>query len=213
MTFGPIGFPAYARVRFIPDPIHEGQREHEADLDASPGETDQWRALLQLLASADAGKEAGIGVRGRASDIAGTGRKWGPVPCGRQLFAGALYSALVGSQCPPCVRAVPGSIEVDETEDKSGGSFCGLARRRPTRRIRNGGESDNAADPCGHRGVVLHRPRWEPRLDFSAGRCPGSRHSCTGSERGLFMDVCPRAWSRARAVVQGSPPSSPGGCP
>jgi hypothetical protein len=48
---GPIDFPAYARVRFIPDPIHEGQPEHEADLDASPGETDQWRALLQLLAA------------------------------------------------------------------------------------------------------------------------------------------------------------------
>jgi hypothetical protein len=51
VTFGPTGFPAYARVRFIPDPIHQGQRELEADLDASPGETDQWRALLQLLAA------------------------------------------------------------------------------------------------------------------------------------------------------------------
>jgi hypothetical protein len=50
VTFGPAGFAAYARVRFIPDPIHDGQQEHKADLDASPGETDQWRALLQLLA-------------------------------------------------------------------------------------------------------------------------------------------------------------------
>lgn len=51
VTFGPTGFQAYARVRFIPDPIHEGQREHEADLDSTPDETDQWRALLQLLAT------------------------------------------------------------------------------------------------------------------------------------------------------------------
>jgi hypothetical protein len=50
VSFGPAGFAAYARVRFIPDPTHEGQQEHEADLNASPGESDQWRALLHLLA-------------------------------------------------------------------------------------------------------------------------------------------------------------------
>lgn len=50
VTFGPAGFPAYARVRFIPDPTHRRQREWEADLDASPSETEQWRALLQILA-------------------------------------------------------------------------------------------------------------------------------------------------------------------
>lgn len=50
-TFGPAGFAAYARVRFIPDPTHQGQQETEADLIASPGETEQWRALLQLLAA------------------------------------------------------------------------------------------------------------------------------------------------------------------
>ena len=51
VTLGPAGFPAYARVRFIPDPTHPGQQEFEADLDASPSETEQWRALLQLLAT------------------------------------------------------------------------------------------------------------------------------------------------------------------
>lgn len=51
VTFGPPGFAAYARVRFIPDPAYEGQQEHEADLDATPGETEQWRTLLQLLAA------------------------------------------------------------------------------------------------------------------------------------------------------------------
>ena len=50
VTFGPAGFAAYARVRFIPDPTHQGQRETEADPSASPGEAEQWRALLQLLA-------------------------------------------------------------------------------------------------------------------------------------------------------------------
>jgi len=51
VTFGPSGFAAYARVRFIPDPTHPGQQEFEADLDASPSEVEQWRALLQLLAT------------------------------------------------------------------------------------------------------------------------------------------------------------------
>ena len=51
VTFGPAGFSAYARVRFVPDPTHEGQQENEADPDASPDEVDQWRALLQLVAA------------------------------------------------------------------------------------------------------------------------------------------------------------------
>lgn len=51
VTFGPAGFAGYARVRFIPDPTYEGQRENEADLNASPGETAQWRMLLDLLAA------------------------------------------------------------------------------------------------------------------------------------------------------------------
>jgi hypothetical protein len=52
VTFGPAGFGAYARVRFIPDPIRDGQQESEADPHASPDEVDQWRALLKLLAAA-----------------------------------------------------------------------------------------------------------------------------------------------------------------
>jgi hypothetical protein len=51
VTIGPAGFAAYARVRFIPDPISDEQRESEADPDASPDEVDQWRALLGLLAA------------------------------------------------------------------------------------------------------------------------------------------------------------------
>lgn len=52
VTFGPAGFGAYARVRFIPDPIRDGHQESEADPHASPDEVDQWRALLKLLAAA-----------------------------------------------------------------------------------------------------------------------------------------------------------------
>ena len=52
VTFGPAGFAAYARVRFIPDPIREDQQESEADPHASPDEVDQWRALLKPLAAA-----------------------------------------------------------------------------------------------------------------------------------------------------------------
>jgi hypothetical protein len=51
VTFGPAGFAGYARVRFIPDPTHQGQRETEDDPSALPGEVEQWRALLQLLAT------------------------------------------------------------------------------------------------------------------------------------------------------------------
>jgi hypothetical protein len=49
VTFGPAGFAAYARIRFIPDPAWEGQQEHEAALDTSPDEVAQWRCLLQRL--------------------------------------------------------------------------------------------------------------------------------------------------------------------
>src|SRR5947209_5752027 len=52
VTFGPAGFPAYARVRFIADPIREDQQESEADPHASPEEVDQWPSLLKLLAAA-----------------------------------------------------------------------------------------------------------------------------------------------------------------
>jgi hypothetical protein len=51
VTFGPAGLPAYARLRFIPDPAHPGQREADVDL---PGgrltETAQLRAALDTLA-------------------------------------------------------------------------------------------------------------------------------------------------------------------
>ncbi|GAB2587095.1 hypothetical protein Aab01nite_50650 [Paractinoplanes abujensis] len=55
VTFGPGGLPAYARLRFIPDPAYAGQSETDADTDTDtdedgPSETDQLRTVLETLA-------------------------------------------------------------------------------------------------------------------------------------------------------------------
>lgn len=48
--FGPSGFPAYARLRFIPDPTHASQSENEAaPLPGAVPETEQLQALLSML--------------------------------------------------------------------------------------------------------------------------------------------------------------------
>jgi hypothetical protein len=48
--FGPEGFPAYARLRFLPDPAYEGQSEDDVDVDEdAPTETAQLRAALETL--------------------------------------------------------------------------------------------------------------------------------------------------------------------
>ena len=48
--FGPPGFPAYARLRFLPDPSYEGQSENDVDVDENaPSETAQLRAVLEVL--------------------------------------------------------------------------------------------------------------------------------------------------------------------
>jgi hypothetical protein len=50
VCFGPEGFPAYARLRFQPDPAHEGQRESDVDLDEGAAtETALLRAALQTM--------------------------------------------------------------------------------------------------------------------------------------------------------------------
>lgn len=55
---GPIGFPAYARLRFIPDPTYEGQRENDAEgpadtlTPADDGyltENDQFKIVAEIL--------------------------------------------------------------------------------------------------------------------------------------------------------------------
>ncbi|GGM32094.1 hypothetical protein [Micromonospora yangpuensis] len=51
ITFGPAGFEAYGRLRFIPDPTAPGQDEADADLpDNHPFDLDQARRALHLLA-------------------------------------------------------------------------------------------------------------------------------------------------------------------
>ena len=48
VTFGPSGFEAYARLRFLPDPVHPGQPEIAIDDDA-PSEHQLLRAALDVL--------------------------------------------------------------------------------------------------------------------------------------------------------------------
>jgi hypothetical protein len=49
--FGPVGFPVYARLRFLPDPAYEGQGENDVDVDDdAPTETAQLRAILETPA-------------------------------------------------------------------------------------------------------------------------------------------------------------------
>ena len=47
--FGPVGFPAYARLRFLPDPAYEGQSENDVHVDDADTETAQLRAVLGTL--------------------------------------------------------------------------------------------------------------------------------------------------------------------
>jgi hypothetical protein len=50
VRFGPPGFPAYARVLFLPDPVADGQRESDVEIDAGPfSETEQLRTVLEVL--------------------------------------------------------------------------------------------------------------------------------------------------------------------
>ncbi len=47
--FGPEAFPAYGRLRFLPDPDDEGQRENDLDFDVAETETAQLRVVLESL--------------------------------------------------------------------------------------------------------------------------------------------------------------------
>ncbi|MBO4209267.1 hypothetical protein GSF22_25205 [Micromonospora echinofusca] len=52
ITFGPAGFEAYARLRFIPDPTGPGQSETDADVPTEhPSDVEQTRRALRLLAA------------------------------------------------------------------------------------------------------------------------------------------------------------------
>src|SRR3954452_1619838 len=51
--FGPLRYPAYARLRFLPDPAYQGQSENDVvvdvDVDEALSETEQLRAVLGRL--------------------------------------------------------------------------------------------------------------------------------------------------------------------
>lgn len=49
--FGPSGFAAYARLRFLPDPACQGQSENDVALGDGQRETDQLRMLFEVLAT------------------------------------------------------------------------------------------------------------------------------------------------------------------
>lgn len=52
ITFGPSGFEAYARLRFIPDPTAPGQEESDAGIaEDHPSEIEQIRRALRVLAA------------------------------------------------------------------------------------------------------------------------------------------------------------------
>ena len=93
VIFGPVGFGAYARVRFIPDPTHEGQPEHEADLDASPDEIDQWKALLRLLAAETTRQDDCYFALWEGWPFPPRARRWPTfgVPAGAEVPARAYY--------------------------------------------------------------------------------------------------------------------------
>jgi hypothetical protein len=50
VTFGPPGFAAYARLRFLRDPAYEGETETEAGRSTTRDGRGQWPALAELLA-------------------------------------------------------------------------------------------------------------------------------------------------------------------
>ena len=52
ITFGPLGFAAYARLRFIPDPSRPGQQEADVEMpEDHPSDLEQSRRALHVLAS------------------------------------------------------------------------------------------------------------------------------------------------------------------
>ena len=52
VTTGPLGFAAYARLRFIPDPTRAGQSESQSDADKdAPSESEQLCAAVEVLAA------------------------------------------------------------------------------------------------------------------------------------------------------------------
>jgi hypothetical protein len=51
VTFGPSGFPAYARLRFLPDPAFDGQSENDVEADPDQGDNQQLLVLFEVLAA------------------------------------------------------------------------------------------------------------------------------------------------------------------
>ena len=121
---GPSGFDAYARVRFIPDPTHPGQREDEADLGASPGETAQWRTLLHLLAAETAHPEDCYFGLWEGWGLRETARDWPVFGVPRHArIPGRSYFLFHGSLSDAEIRGTPAQAGIwGRPEFSSGGT-------------------------------------------------------------------------------------------
>jgi len=51
VCFGPAGFAAYARLRFLPDPAFVGQLENNAEADSDQSDDNRLRLLFEVLAT------------------------------------------------------------------------------------------------------------------------------------------------------------------
>jgi hypothetical protein len=120
VTFGPAGFAAYARIRSIPDPTREDQRENEADPDASPDEVDQWLSLLKLLAAATEDPDDCYFGLWEGWGFPGSARRWPSfgVPRGARiparsyfLFHGSLSEAEIWGGGEPANAGIWGPCE------------------------------------------------------------------------------------------------------
>jgi hypothetical protein len=151
---------------------HQRQREHEADLNASPGETDQWRALLQLLATETTCPEDCYFALWDGWRFPESARQWptGGVPHGARiparsffLFRGPLPEAEIWGT--PAQAGIWGRPEFSQGGTPafvwpSDHTWCVAADIDPHW---SRDRSDRAVDRAAHRGSPPQRRRSCPR--------------------------------------------------
>ena len=155
-------------MRFIPDPTHEGQQEFEADCDASPGEVEQWRALLQLLSTETADPSDCYYGLWEGWGFPESARRWPTfgVPRGAHiarsfyLFHGALSDAEIWGQPAQAADLGPGRVLPEAARQH----WCG--------RLTTRGASRRSIDPhwagIGASVPVIDRLVADRRLDAVA---------------------------------------------
>lgn len=174
VCFGPEGFPAYARLRFLPDPAYEGQSENDVDVDEdAPTETALLRAALQTLARHTRTPEDCYFClwEGWGSELQGGGgvfvadwqtRTVRPGPR-RAPFPPSVLARAEGRRTEPRVLPVPGVI----VRLRRLGGSRGVAGSTPTAHAR----------PRVHlagRSRLVHRQRRRPALGRDRSRLLGN---------------------------------------